>query len=298
MIKCAAGITACEQLGRGSAEDIAIAFSSLSAYLPTLMEIVKESSEHRKEAARQVAQCLFLKATLSMHKEGPKRAVIYMEQAAMYGKESRSIALQLGILKRLAWIYACDKQRRPALERVLEGQSMLKKTKVTVSPLVHCRLYTGVAEYQALNGHYDDALVALREAHKAYAQGGNDDSIDFNFSGLMLETGMAHYHAGRYSEAFAAYSQIIDPETLLPKTDLSSERIRCEVINYETLASLKLPKKDIERSIKLWTTGMQSAIALRSEQRFNEAMTAYDIMEALWPGESRIVSLHQYVEHW
>jgi tetratricopeptide (TPR) repeat protein len=303
LIKCAAGITACEQLGKGLAEDITIAFSSLSAYLPTLTAIVKESSAHRKEAARQVAQCLFLKATLSLHKEGPKRAAMYMEQAARFGKESQDLPLQLGILKRLAWIYACDKQRNLALEKVLEAQHLLKKAKTPVSPLVKCRLLCGVAKFQALNGRDDDAFVALSDAHNAYPGDKKNDShadyrADYNFSTLMMDDGLTYYHAGQYTQAFASFSQVIDPDTLLSKTEPSSERVRCEIINYATLASLKLPQKDMPRSINLWKTGIQSAIALQSEQRFAEAMSAYDIMEAVWTGERRITELRPLIQHW
>jgi hypothetical protein len=43
---------------------------------------------------------------------------------------------------------------------------------------------------------------------------------------------------------------------------------------------------------------MQGAIVLRSEQRFNEAMTAYDIMEALWPEERRVRELRECIVHW
>jgi hypothetical protein len=52
------------------------------------------------------------------------------------------------------------------------------------------------------------------------------------------------------------------------------------------------------RSINLWKTGIQSAIALQSEQRFAEAMSAYDIMEAVWTGERRITELRPLIQHW
>jgi tetratricopeptide (TPR) repeat protein len=299
LIKCAAGITACEQLGKGLAEDITIAFSSLSAYLPTLTAIVKESSAHRKEAARQVAQCLLLKATLSIHKEGPKRATMYMEQAARFGKESQDLPLQLTILKRLSWIYACDKQPNRALQKVLEAQAILKKAKTPVSPLIKCDIYGGVAQYQALNGCNDEAFVALSDAHNAYpGDKKRERDVDYDFSTLMREDGLTYYHAGQYTQAFASFSQVIDPDTLLSKTEPSSERVRCEIINYATLASLKLPQKDMPRSINLWKTGIQSAIALQSEQRFAEAMSAYDIMEAVWTGERRITELRPLIQHW
>jgi len=37
---------------------------------------------------------------------------------------------------------------------------------------------------------------------------------------------------------------------------------------------------------------------LRSEQRFAEALTAYDIMQALWPGDKQIKELRDLTRHW
>src|SRR6266700_2943062 len=61
---CAAGIVACEHLSKGLHEDITLAITALSAYLPALKRIVKDDSTNRKEAARLAAQALLLKATL------------------------------------------------------------------------------------------------------------------------------------------------------------------------------------------------------------------------------------------
>src|SRR4051812_18004041 len=39
---CAAGIVACEHLGKGKHDDISLAQTAISSYLPTLKKIVKE----------------------------------------------------------------------------------------------------------------------------------------------------------------------------------------------------------------------------------------------------------------
>ena len=88
---CASGIAACAQLAKGQSEDLSLAVTMLNAYLPTLQAIVKESSQHRQEAARLVAQALLMKATLSVHKEGVMQAAAYGLQALEYSKESRNI---------------------------------------------------------------------------------------------------------------------------------------------------------------------------------------------------------------
>src|SRR6266571_3120297 len=60
---CAAGIVACSHLSRGQHEDLSLALSALTTYLPALIQVVKDDSSHRKEAARLTAQALLLKAT-------------------------------------------------------------------------------------------------------------------------------------------------------------------------------------------------------------------------------------------
>ena len=160
-----------------------------------------------------------------------------------------------------------------------------------------------VAKYQALNGLERDAFIAINDAKDAFfaPQQSEDDAatyLDFNYSTLLLRNGFTHYYLGQYEKALEVFAQVIDPKTLTPKVPASSERVRTEIINHETLASLKSPKKDMELSIQLWKAGIQGAIDLRSEQRFSEVLTAYDIMQALWPGDKRIKELRDLIVHW
>lgn len=299
---CAAGITACEHLSKGTREDITLASWVISAYVPVLKTIVKDSSSHRKEAAKLVAQCQLLKATLSVHKEGPKLAASYAQQAFTYSEESGDIPLQLVILRRLAWIYSCDKQGKHAVSTALQAEHLLKQSSKPISPLVQSTVYTGVATYQAQNGQKDAALLALHNAHKTFFSFSDDDThhipVDHDHSTLLMEDGLTHYYTGQYAKALDSFSQAIDLETLTAKTPMSSERIRIEILNYQTLASLKLPKKDMELSIKLWAAGIQGAKALQSEQRLSEALTAYEMMEAVWSSEPRIQELRALTGHW
>jgi transcriptional regulator with XRE-family HTH domain/tetratricopeptide (TPR) repeat protein len=304
---CAAGITACEQLSKGQGEDMSLAYGVLTTYLPPLKEIVDQSSLHRQEASRLVAQALLIKATLSLHREGPKRAISYGKQADIFSKESGNIPLQLIILKRLAWMYACDKQQKQALDTVLKAKSLLLKQQkkgLPVHSFIQSTVYGGVAKYQARNGLDEEALVAIHEAKKAFftSPSSGDDTAaivdDFNYSTLLLEDGLTYYYLDQYEKALEVFAHAVDLTTLDPKVPASSVRTRVEIINNETLASLKSPKKDMDLSIRLWKAGIQGAIDLRSEQRFGEALTAYDIMQALWPGDKRIKELRDLTRHW
>ncbi|HYU71209.1 MAG TPA: hypothetical protein VEL31_00895, partial [Ktedonobacteraceae bacterium] len=75
-------------------------------------------------------------------------------------------------------------------------------------------------------------------------------------------------------------------------------RARIEFLNHMALALVKSPTKDMEQTIAYWQAGIQGAKVLQSEQRFNEAATAYEIMESIWSGDKRIASLRELVVHW
>jgi transcriptional regulator with XRE-family HTH domain/tetratricopeptide (TPR) repeat protein len=300
---CAVGITACAHLAKGLHQDMTLASWALSAYLPVLKAIAKQSSLHRKEATRLAGQAFLWKTILGVHREGPKQAASYAEQGLIYSKESGDLPLQLAFLKHSAWVYACDRQNEKAAERALEGQYLLEHASASLPALVRSNVYIGVAKNQALNGRKDEALLALSQAHDTFAVASGEDMMisslmDYDLAHHLLSDGLTHYRLRQYDEALDSFAKIIDPETLALKIPVLAERTRIEIINNQALASLKRANKDMELSIKLWIAGMQGAMALRSEQRFGEALSAYDMMEALWSGEKRIMELRDFTRHW
>lgn len=299
---CAAGITACEHLAKGVHEDMALASYALSAYLPTLKTIVKQSSVHRKQAAGLAAQALHTQATLSVHTQGPGYATSYAEQGIIYSKESGDLLSQLSLLKNTAWVYSCDRQSRKAAEKVVEAQHLLEQASVPIPILIQSCVYSTVAKNLSLHGQKDEALNALRQAHDTFSASSNDDKnfsyMDADLPHLFMNSGYTYYHLGQHDQALAAFAQIVDTETLTRKIPGVAERIRIEIINHQALALLKQPEKDMELTIKLWKAGMKGAIALRSEQRFSEALSAYQIMEALWPHEKKLLELRELTQHW
>ncbi len=300
---CAAGITACGYLAKGQHSDMELAFSAISSYLPPLKAIVKESSAHRKAAARILAQALLFKATLSLHKEGAGRAIHSAQQADLYSAQSGDLALRLIILHRLAWIYNSNRQPQQALETALLAQSLLetalKQAKVPLHPSVQSAVYGAVAKSQA---HYGVETGALSSALTVFDPAEDDESdkalIEFNRATLIQDEGTTYYNLGDYDKALSTWSQIIDPETLTLQTFVDSERTRIQIIGLQLLASLKHPQKDMERSIHLWKAGMEGAKGIRSAQQFREIAMAYDIMEAFWSGDARIKELRELIVHW
>lgn len=307
LMHCAAGITACEHLAKGQHEDLTLAFHVLSTYLPSLKEIVDEATKHRKEAAQLVAQALSLKAMLSLHREGPKRAISSAKQAVIYSRESNNVPLQLAILRRLAWMYTCDKQEEKALETILQAQTLLQQQLqrgIPIPSITQSAIYSRAAQDQARNGRNKDALAVIHRAYDAFHIPKNEtiatynEYNDYDYYQLLMYDGQTHYHLGQYDKALEVFAQAVDPETLVARIPPSSKRVYIELINHQTLASLKSPAKDMELSIKLWTAGIKGAVALHSKQRLSEAVTAYDIMQALWSGDKRIKDLRNLIQHW
>ncbi len=297
---CAAGVTACYHLAKGQHEDIAIAFDAITGYLPTLQTMVKESSIHRKEAAQLAAQSLLLKATLAMHQQGMQQAATHARQALTYAETSEDLPLQLAILHRLTWIAICGRQPRLGLDAASQMQTLLEHPTMSLPSLIVSMAYAGTARGLALNHQQPEAQAALSQMYDTFANARiNDENFIYTeYNGPVMCHGQALYVLGQYDKAFDAFSQVVDPKTQALKLPVTTERSRIQTINHMTLAALKRPNKDKELIVPLWMAGMQGAKNLRSEQRYEEALTAYGIMEALWSDDARIRDLRDLMEHW
>jgi transcriptional regulator with XRE-family HTH domain/tetratricopeptide (TPR) repeat protein len=297
---CAAGVTACYYLAKGQHEDMAIASDAITGYLPTLQTLVKESSMHRKEAANLAAQCWHLKTVISLHQgESPQHAVDYGQRALTYAEESEELPLQFDILRRLIWLSICSRQPAQAFKASLKIQSLIEHPAKPVPPLVQSMAYASIARGQAYNNRQQEAFAILPQMYDAYTQVKDEENFIYvEYSGPVWYEGLIHYHLGQYDEAFETFSKIVDPQTLMLKLPMASERSRVETINLLALTALKRPNKDKELIVPLWMAGMQGAKNLRSELRYEEAMAAYGIMEALWSDDAQIRDLRDLMGHW
>ena len=298
LIHCAAGITACEHLSKGA--DLHLAYTITRAYIPTLKGIARNSPSHRKTASELTAQAMLLLAALGLHLEGTKAAIGYAEQSVTYSEISGNAELILTSLGQLAWIFSCDKQYQKALEKAQLAEHLLKSTKAPVHPLIQSNTYAVVGAYSAQTGHRDEALTALSKATQTFLSTTPTDELsyaDYDYSEIALTWGLAHARTGHPEEALNSFAEVIDPTTLQTKIPVS-ERARIEFLNHMALALVKSPTKDMEQTIAYWQAGIQGAKVLQSEQRFNEAATAYEIMESIWSGERRITPLRELVAHW
>jgi tetratricopeptide (TPR) repeat protein len=301
---CAAGITACKYLAKGQREDMALAFSAISTYLPELEAIAKDSSVHRGEATRLVAQCYLLKHVLGLHIENPNVVVArgYAKLALAYSKESGDLLLQLTALKYLTWAYNSDKQYPLALKTIERAQYLIEHGSNSLPTRVCSGIYSTLAVIQAKNGV--SALPSLHLAQESFFAPPAMDAtpihhidLDLGYAQLMRNNGLTYYYAGQYQEALNAFAQVIDPNNLSPKVPMAV-RTRVEILTNQTMAALKSPTRDMEQTITCWTASMQGAIALQSQQRFDESCLAYEVMAGIWSGDKRITALRDLTRHW
>lgn len=301
LAQCAVSIGACWELTKSADHnDLIMAFEGVSAYLPVLQRIVKAYSRYRQEAASLVAQGLLLKSVLAVHFEGTREALQYAQQALFYSKRAQDIALHLKSLERLAVCYGYSKHHKQSLETITQAEPLLEEIaqkELPVSPAVLALANGMLACAFARNGkdakaHLDQAAALLPEEN---AQ--RPVYIHYNKFGFLLDAGIVYSQRGESEKAIKVFSQAVDPDSFdlkLPWTETG----RIEVINYMTKASLMDNDKDIERTIFFWKGAITSAKAIQSEQCFNEAVSTYDIMQVVWPGDKRIMELRDLTEHW
>lgn len=298
---CAAGITACDHLSQGNHEDIALAFSTLSAYLPTLELITKESALYRQEAAELVAQSYLIKHVLALHMDGFGAATRYGKRAVTYAKESGNVSLQVIALRRLSWAYLEDKLPQQALQASEEARYLIEQNTTRVPPRLRSSIYGTLAVLQAKNGIDPTATLPLaQEAFFATPVESSDavlSNMDYSYAQLIRNEGLAFTHRGLFGKALQTYAKAIDPEHYGPKVAMSVT-VYTGLIHYQTMAELKNPTREMNHVIDLWKVDLRGAIDSHNEQRFVEACTAYEIMEGIWPGNTRVMELRGLLEHW
>lgn len=300
LAQCAASVEACWELYQsGNASDTSLAFKSASTYLSVLQTISKNSSYHQKEALDLATRYALLKTLLGWICVGPAETIPYAKNAVALSKETDNISLQLSAYSKLAWGYFYEKKYPLALTTAREAETLLQRylqlpKAQPLHPSVQGGTYSTLALMLAKNGQ--SPYIALGKASEMNP----DESYAFmtmKRSTLLLEAGWTYCYYGNQGKAMETLEQRVHPETLVPKISQSAMG-RVETINIMALSSLKRKDRDIEQTIHFWVAGMEGAKLLQNQQRFNEALATYELMEVVWPEETRIKDLRDHIIHW
>ncbi len=299
--QCAASIAACWELSKSSYEgDLHKSFGTASQFIPTLISIAENSSRYRKEALLLVAQCNLLKTVLGWHLQGVREASVYAQDAIKYAQEVNEYSLQITAMDYLCWALYYDHRSKQAEKTAMSALALIHQYESQLPPLLCSGVYSTCAVMQARNGEkasktFDLAgqffVTSLRREPLKYIY------MDYTQSALFLNEGMIEYFAGEQPKAMSAFVQIIDPEQLTTKVQIPG-RSKVETLNFMALSSLKKKEKDREETLHYWEAAIRGAVALQSEQRFNEAVAIYDMMDIIWPKDPRINEMRELVNHW
>lgn len=298
---CAASLEACWEMSKSSDPgDITLAFQSASVYVPILEAIASNASRSREEALDLAARYALVKTFLGWQCAGPAVTIAYATEAVARSKETGDISLRLSAYSKLAWAYFHDKKYKQAHLVAQEAEALLQNyvQAAHAEPLHPCirgGVYSTLALMQATCRQSPER--ALGQAIEADPGNENYAFMDFKRSNLFLEVGWTYCYQGNQEKSMEWLAKRVDAETLSCKIP-QSELGRVATINTMALSSLKAKDRDMEKTIYLWRAGIEGAKALKSEQRFADAMATYELMEIAWPDEPRIAELHDHIIYW
>jgi len=256
------------------------------------------AGSQRQALLTLIAQCYHFKTVTGWHLESLRAAQDYAHLALHYSTLAEDVPLQIEGELRLADIYYFSKQYRQAYSMMCNAEARIKASSVPLPPLLVSHVYSFLSVLQAMFHQKNPALSSLELAHQHFHVYRQDEAaarcfVDHSAAGLANNDGLTHAYLGMPDQALDSLSQVINAPAAAVK-----QRTRVLAYNDQVLALLNSPKKDMERTIPAWITSMQGATALKSEQRWQEAMENYTIMRAVWPGEKRIEELHDLAVHW
>ncbi|QBD75308.1 XRE family transcriptional regulator [Ktedonosporobacter rubrisoli] len=303
---CAAGLTACGYLAISNHEDIQFAASMITTYL-SLLQSITDSPKYQKAAAALIAQAFQLQSRVSYHLQGVLPAISFAEQAVNWARKSQNkiilIMAQRELLAAYEWTAL---QYRPQALHIAEETQHLMEAKQGPKPasMLQSWAYTGLAKYQALNRRKNEMELALERAEETFFSEQAEYVpiyIVHSHARLLRHKAISYAYLGDQTRALNIFGSIIDLKNsnfnaLLPM----AERTYLGVLSETMFSSLKVPreKKDKELSIALWKTVLEKATHLQSETYFNEASSAYQIIEGIWSGERDITEVRDLLVHW
>lgn len=297
---CSVALEGCWELYR-DCQDTSLAFQCVSMYLSLpLKTIIEDSSIYRKEALNLATQYALLKTLLGWIHVGPAGTIPYAKDAVALSKDTGDISLQLSAYSKLAWTYFYDQKYPQALATAQEAEAIMQQYQKIqnaepLRPCVQGGTYSTLALMQARNRRSPD--TALGKAMEV--DPGNEvyNFMEFTQSILAHEAGLTYCYQGNQGKAMEWLEKRVDPKTLLSKVP-QSERLRVRTVNTMALSSLKAKDRDMSKTIYFWTAGIEGAKAIKSETRFADAVSTYELMEFVWPDEKRILDLRDHIVHW
>jgi len=270
---------ACWNLSNGN--ELTVSEQILPSYLPKLAQIARSPSKFQQRAASLVSESLQLGGILAAHKLDFTAKEVYSRQAIEYAKLAGDYNVQVAAMIQLAVAYYYQQRPEKALEVYQEAILYVQH----LTPLMQSRTYMGVAEAYARNGMTQEALYYSGLAFQVFPNNPEEDQAyryaDWGMFALLEHAGLIHNLVQQPQEAMENFAQV--SKYIVP------ERIRLEIINYQTAAAMA--QQDLEMSYSYLEKGIEGALALGSQKRLSETQDLYQQMQEQWPQEKRVKAL-------
>jgi transcriptional regulator with XRE-family HTH domain len=288
---CAAGLTACGELRQYEPEGIYAIGRILSAYLPTLEELSRQSVTFQRTAASLASQGYLLAGLLADHAGQLDQLEAASRMARLYAQVARDPNLEVAALRRLAIKYDFEHRDVKAMETYQEASALPGFSQV--SPLLQGGVYLGLAETNAYCQQTSKALSFLDQAKEVFPQDAQSDpSYPFAICSekhFALYKGLVLKHTGHYGEAINVFGQYgrLEPQSGLLEVH------RAEHLNYTATVAVRQHNLDVA---SLYAEAAEEVAAtIQHEQRQAEVRDTLRTMQLLWPQEPKVKQLREKI---
>ncbi len=280
-----ARITACWQGymagGQGELE------RQVPVYLAHLSSPTLTPGPDQKVAASLTSQVYQLQALLSVERGDFVSAQNQGTQAVVYAQLARDWNVYVAAQVRLATVFSACKRVGSALVAYNDALRRINADSKDISPLLHSRIFAGLAEIQATMGREAEAMQLLKLAVAVFPDEPEDDDcfsyVQCDRSMLYLFQGLVFLRLGQPKVAWEAFAQVDELKPAPP------ERVRAEFLRRKTYTSLVLG--NMIQSCSYLEAATKAARAISSELALSEVYGLYEHMLALWGHEPRVKAL-------
>jgi tetratricopeptide (TPR) repeat protein len=292
--RCAASITACWHLLRGS--DLPTVDKMLSHYLIPLEATAYQPSKYQGAAATLASQAHRISGIIALHRDQIRVREYHCKRALHYATVASDVSSQVSAFISLASTYYYESapvKAAAVYERALALAS-------AIPPLQRSRVHAELSVVYAQVGREQEAIRSGEHADESYpAQPEQDPSFlyaEFTPASLTLEKGLAfvslaeQFPSGTYQNKAAEVFASLNDGRLVAVPD----RIRYEIINHQ--ARTAILQDDMDAFESYFQSGLEGAMLLGSKQRYRESKLAWERACEKWPRERRIKALTERLQ--
>ena len=238
----------------------------------------------QRTAASLMSQAYQLMAMLELQRGNTAEARQNGTQAVVYGQLARDWNVYVAAQVRLAMILSACKRPGAALEAYNDALRLINTYNDAVSPILHSKVFVGLAEIQAAMGREQEARQLLKLALAIFpAHPENDVCFPYtryDIAMLYLYEGIVFLRLGLVKPAWDAFSLV---DTLKPAPN---NRTRAEFLKYRAYTSLLLG--NVTQCCIYLEAAAKAAREISSDLVLGEVYAIYEHMLAMWGQEPRV----------